>query len=298
MEKIIVTGANGYLGRNFIKYVITQGIEVYAVDINHDNSIFRNSNLVHFVNCSMATIDLLLKLIPQQEYFAFYHFAWNGVAGDHVNRKNYASQIDNIKYSCDAAIISKKLGCKKFITTGSIVEKATREFSESAKITESYYYGIAKESYHKYLEVISKIYEINYIWVILPNIYGGDSRTIISYMLKEFKENRIPSFGSCDQFYNFTYIKDIVSGLLFLGVNNTKCGEYFLSNGECRRMFSYLEEIANYLNKEIVIGAREDDGLNFKKEWFDNHKVIELGFQPQYSLISGVIELYTEIMEG
>jgi UDP-glucose 4-epimerase len=298
MEKIIVTGANGFIGRNFIKYAVSHGIEVYAVDINHEQSTLKELKYIHFIECDMQQMELLIDLVPHQDYLAFYHFAWSGVASSNLYRKSYEAQINNIKYSCDAALVSKKLNCKKFITTGSIVEKATKNILNSMNITESYYYGIAKNCYHEYLGTICEINKINYIWVVLPNIYGGDSTTIISYMLNEFKNNRIPTFGPCQQLYNFTYIKDIVRGLLFLGEVETLSGEYLLSNGECRKSYEFLQEASKLFSKEIQLGVRNDDGLIFQKEWFDNEKLIQLGFKPKYNFIDGIKEMYEEMLKG
>lgn len=296
MGKIVVTGANGYIGRNFIKYAINKGIEVYAVDINHSNSKLKDLLNIHFIECDMKHIDQLVDIIPKQEYIAFYHFAWNGVGSSNNNRKNYEIQIDNIKYACNAALISKKLNCKKFITTGSIVEKAVNQISESVNVTESFYYGIAKNCLNTYLKTICKINNINYIWAILPNIYGGDSEgTIISYMFKEYMHGRIPIFGPCQQPYNFTYIKDVVRALLFIGMHYSNSSEYLLSNGECRKMYMYLDEVAQILSKEIKIGVRKDDGLVFEEKWFDNYELIKLGFIPKYSFIDGIKDYLNEM---
>lgn len=296
MEKIVVTGANGYIGRNFIKYVVNKDIEVYAVDISHSKSILKDLKNVQFIECAMEEIEHLLYLLPKQEYLAFYHFAWNGVASNNANRNNYESQIDNIKYSCNAALVSKQLNCRKFITTGSIVEKATKDITNIENVTESFYYGIAKNCLYELLNMISKINGINSIWATLPNIYGGDSEgTIISYTLSEFKNNRIPIFGPCKQPYNFTYIKDIVRALLFLGLNDIRSGEYLISNGESRKLYQYLEELSTILSKEIKIGARADDHLVFKEEWFNNYKICELGFLPKYSFTDGIKDYINEM---
>lgn len=295
MKKIIVTGANGYIGRNFIRYASEKNYEIYAIDISNENSILKNLEHVYLYECSLDRIENLIDVIPKNNYIAFYHFAWNGVASSNINRNNYQTQIDNIRYTCDAALLSKKLNCNKFITTGSIVEKATKDLQKVSHITESFYYGTAKNSLNDFLKILCNVNDINYMWVTLPNIYGGDSNgTIISYAMDEFENNRVPKFGPCLQPYNFTYIKDVVRGLLICGISDTCSGEYFLSNGECKQLKVYIEELAVFFSGKTDIGAKPDDGLVFDEEWFDNCEIRSLGFKPKYNFIEGIKDLMNE----
>lgn len=295
MEKIIVTGANGYIGRNFICYAAKKNYEIFAVDISNENSILKELDNVHLYECSLDKINDLKHILPDNEYIAFYHFAWNGVASSNINRSNYQLQIDNIKYACDAALLSKKLNCRKFITTGSVVEKATRDLQKVNRITPNYYYGTAKNSLHDFLKIVCSVNDINYMWVTLPNVFGGDTNgTIISYAIDEFINKRVPKFGPCLQPYNFTYIKDIVKGLLVCGITDAKSRDYFLSNGECKMMKAYIEELAKLFFGKADIGAKPDDGLRFDEKWFDNSDIRAIGFRPEYTFIEGIKDMMNE----
>lgn len=294
MERVIVTGANGFIGRNFIKFLSKHNIEVYAVDMDHENSIISNLANVHLIECSLDNIQSLGNIIPGTNYDAFYHFAWAGTTG--VARADYTLQTDNAKYTCDAAIVSKKMNCNKFITTGTITEKVAERILTNNYTSQNLIYGLSKLYTHNLLDIVCKQNNINYVWAKLSNIYGGDNTNgnLISYTLKEFSENRIPSYGPCLQPYNFTYIDDVINALYLLGNEDTNENEYFISNGECMKLKEYLETLASIFDKEVAIGERENDGVKYDESWFDSRALINAGFKPQYSFIDGIKDIRGE----
>lgn len=292
MEKVIVTGANGFIGRNLIHFFNNKGIKVYAVDISHENSCLKKLKYVQLVECGL---DEIMNLeLPEDNFDVFYHFAWAGTTG--AERADYTLQSQNAIYTCNAALLSKKLNCKKFITTGTITEKVAERILTNNYISENLIYGLAKLYTHNLLDIICNKNNIDYIWAKLSNIYGGDNTNgnLISYTLKEFDEGRTPSYGPCLQPYNFTYIRDVIQALYFLGNNNTKLNEYFISNGECMILKDYLEMLGKIFEKSLLIGARGDDGVRYDKEWFYNDSLKEEGFECQYSFIEGIKEMRSD----
>ena len=289
MERVIVTGANGFIGRNFIKFLSSKNIEVYAIDISHEDSTLKDLSNVLLVKCPLSKIHTLD--IPNLHYDVFYHFAWAGTTG--VARADYALQSDNAKYTCDAAMLAKKFNCHKFITTGTITEKVTESILTNHYTSENLIYGLAKLYAHNLLDIVCKKNDVQYVWAKLSNIYGGDNTNgnLISYTLNEFKEGRVPSYGPCEQPYNFTYIKDVMNALYLLGENKTSENEYFISNGECMQLKDYLTILSQQFNQDICIGARVDDGIRYEEEWFNSDTLTKIGFKAKYNFIEGIKEI-------
>lgn len=291
MERVIVTGANGFIGRNFIRYLSEKGIEVLAVDMSQDNTTLSQLSNVHLIECTLDNLSTLEVTLSHQKFDAFYHFAWAGTTG--AARADYTLQSQNAVYTCDAAILSKKLNCKKFITTGTITEKVAERILVNNNMAENLIYGLAKLYTHNLLDIVCNKNNIDYVWAKLSNIYGGDNTNgnLISYTLKEFKEGKTPRYGPCLQPYNFTYIKDVVEALYLLGSAETCQNEYFISNGECKMLKDYLETLAKEFNCSVSIGARADDGVYYDKEWFNNDSLNNIGFKPKYPFIDGINEI-------
>ncbi len=297
MKSIIVTGANGFIGRNFIKYVAEKGIKVCAVDISHDNSSLREIDAVKLIEIGLDELDRLPRYVDAEwKPEVFYHFAWAGTTG--IRRADYALQLENARYVCDAAKISKKLGCRRFIAPGTITEKIVPYAVEHHCVSQGLTYAISKVAASHLLEIVCKSEAIDYIWVRLSNIFGGDNTNgnLISYTLEEFKKNNTPNYGPCMQPYNFTYIDDVVDALYLLGESE---GEhkttYFLSNGEKRILKDYLLEVADLFKKNVDIGKRPDDGIRYETFWFDDKGIQEdFGFKPRYKFSEAIKMIWEE----
>lgn len=288
MERVIITGANGFIGRNFIKHLVANKVEVYAVSLSHDTSTLKSFESIHFIECSLNKMEELVNKISDRGFDAFYHFAWAGTTGK--DRANYAVQSKNAIYTCDAAMVSKKLGCKKFITTGTITEKVAEGILSNFYTSENLIYGLSKLYTHNLLHVLCHKEKIHYIWAKLSNIFGGDNSNgnLISYTLKEFNENRTPDYGPCQQPYNFTYIDDVIEALFLLGNCYEIGSNYFISNGECMLLKDYLLTLASIYGKKVNLGVRKDDGIQYKNSWFDNSSILEIGYKPKYTFIQGI----------
>lgn len=296
MKSVLVTGANGFIGRHFIKYLAGKGVRVYAVDISHDNTVLRDMPGVKLIQAGLDEMEMLEQYVDDQwRPEVFYHFAWAGTTG--IRRTDYSLQLENVKHVCDAAKISKKLMCRRFIAPGTITEKVVPYAVEHHCVSQGLTYAIAKETASHLLETVCKTESIDYIWVRLSNIFGGDNTNgnLISYTLDEFRKGNVPSYGPCLQPYNFTYIDDVVEALYLLGEYEGKHeNTYFLSNGEKRILKDYLMEVADTFQKPVDIGKRPDDGIRYNEEWFDDVGIQkDFGFIPGY-MFSDAIKMIRE----
>ena len=121
MKKVIVTGANGFIGSSLIKKMVSNNIEVVAVDLTFAGDRLPASDLIIKVESSVDAN--LADKIPAGEYDAFYHLAWRGVNGS--DKADPSVQLANIQMAVDCANICKKLNIKKLLCAGTVAENAT-----------------------------------------------------------------------------------------------------------------------------------------------------------------------------
>ena len=119
------------------------------------------------------------------------------------------------------------------------------------------------------------------------------SGNLISYTMQELRSGNIPTYGPCEQPYNFTYIDDVISALYILGkVEKHSQNGYFIGNGECRILKEYLQSVAKTVGGKVGIGIRVDDGVKYQSSWFENKLLQdELGFRPKYKFEDGLKEM-------
>ncbi|WP_294144810.1 NAD(P)-dependent oxidoreductase [uncultured Selenomonas sp.] len=292
MKKWIVTGATGFIGRNLISH-LSRDHEVVAV-MHHASSgrLFDAMPHVKAVVCPMEEYGLLEDRIPENTYDVFCHLAWAGTK--RAARADYAVQSANARFVCDAALASKRLGCRRFLVAGTITERIAADALKRHYVAGHLVYGLSKLYAHKLLSILASREGMDYVWAQLGNIYGRGDETgnLLSYTVKELAAGRVPTYGPCQQPINFTYIDDVIAAFQILGeAGNLPKQTYFVSNGECRKLVDYLMSVASMLGGDVAIGQREDDGVRYDAAWFHDDGLKELGFSPRYTFEDGVQEM-------
>lgn len=286
MEKILISGANGFIGRNLIKELKDHDVKIYSIVRNKNSELYNIDKYSRVYYCNLMDISNLPFIIKERDFDVFYHLAWMGSSSK--ERSNYNKQLLNIRYSIDTAKVAKEIGTKKFIGVGTITERISENLFSYNCFSENMIYGIAKETTHKMLRVIAKKISLNFIWAQLSNVYGEDNNTgnIINYTLSKLKNREKPTFSKAETYYDFVHIDDVVKALVLLGSCELKNEKYFIGSGEPRKLKEYLYKIKELINNDIElgIGERKDDGLEYKKEWFNIDNLIEdTGFIPSRS---------------
>lgn len=268
--KVIVTGANGFIGSSLIRKLIANHIQVLAIDISFACNHLPESDDICFREMSADDLSSLEGSIGYGEYELFYHLAWKGVNGP--DKGNINAQIENIETSLKCAQIAKKIGCKKILFAGTIAEESVKSLPSLNKTGASLFYGVAKDCSHKLIEAYCKNNQIGFVWMQFSNIYGPQNKTgnLVSYTLTQLKRNQAAEFGPANQPYDFIYVDDLIEAVYRLGVSQTNQCFYFIGSGTPAILSDYLKTIGVTLGKPdlIKIGVREDDGIRYTFDMF------------------------------
>ena len=275
MKKVLVTGANGFIGSSLIKKMIANNIEVVAVDITFAGNRLPDSNLITKVESGVEAA--LAEKIPAGEYDAFYHLAWKGVNG--AEKADPSVQIANIQMAVDCANICKQLNVKKLLCAGTVAENATFSLPELAKTSGGMMYGVAKHACRLILEDYCKNIGQQFVWMQFSNIYGVGNKTgnLVSYTLGELLAGKEATFGPAIQPYDFIYVDDLIEAVYRLGANDTKKSFYYIGSGSPRILKDYLLRIGELVScaDKVGIGIRPDDGIKYTMDMFCNKDLVE-----------------------
>ena len=289
MKKVIVTGANGFIGSSLIKKMNANNVEVVAVDITFAGNRLPDSYLITKVESGVEAA--LAEKIPAGEYDAFYHLAWKGVNG--AEKADPSVQIANIQMAVDCANICKQLNVKKLLCAGTVAENATFSLPELAKTSGGMMYGVAKHACRLILEDYCKNIGQQFVWMQFSNIYGVGNKTgnLVSYTLGELLAGKEATFGPALQPYDFIYVDDLIEAVYRLGANDTKKSFYYIGSGSPRILKDYLlriGELAGCADK-VGIGIRPDDGIKYTMDMFCNKDLVEtIGEYVCTSFVDGI----------
>lgn len=276
MRKVIVTGANGFIGSSLIQRLIKENIQIVAIDISFKASGLPESDLVTKIEMSLDNETLLLANIPTDRYDAFYHFAWRGVNG--ADKADPVVQLENAQMAVRCAATAQKAGCRKFLCAGTVAEQATNSLNHLDKTSGGMMYGVAKHCTHLILETYCKNIGMPFVWMQFSNIYGPNNRTgnLVSYTLGQLATGQEAAFGPAQQPYDFIFVDDLLEAIYRIGENANRQNSYYIGSGKPRQLKDYLLEIGREYGREelIRIGVRPDDGIVYTMDMFDTSALV------------------------
>jgi len=223
--KILVTGAAGFIGFNFSKYLLEKtNFDVIGVDnLNDYYSVnvkkSRLKLLKEFKNFSFVKLDITnkkkLEKIFKVKIDAVFHFA--AQAGVRYSIKNPRAYIEsNTLGFFNVMDFSIKNKVKKiFYASSSSVYGESKKFplKESDSINPKNIYGLTKKNNEEITELLSKYNNISCIGLRFFTVFGEWGRPdmlINKYLKSIFYKNKkfyLNNFGHHTR--DFTYIKDI-----------------------------------------------------------------------------------------
>lgn len=210
--KVIVTGANGFLGNHLVRKLINLNYEVIAIDLNEIN--YNHDNLTSLVS-DMADID---NLKINEKIDAIFHTAAK------INLDNSITNISEItnsniiaSYKLSQFIIEHKIKKVIYSSTCSVYNENTHSdiwISEDFPIKPINYYGISKLVGEWILQSSLKGYVDELVILRYSSIYGVNQKqgSILPIFIKNaIKNNTIEIYGSGNRTQDYVNINDVVN---------------------------------------------------------------------------------------
>ncbi len=286
---IIVSGATGFVGRNLVALLIEKGYDVTILIRSAKNIEDEILNKINVVIHDFSNSEIPNGLTGK--YDLFFHFAWEGTSGN--ARKDYVIQYQNVIRNCNAIKLSKKLGCSRFVNAGSIMEyDCLDSFLNGYNPPENYIYNISKFAADYSSRAIANGCGIDYINVIISNIYGvGEvSDRFINVMIKKMLNNEDIALSSCEQLYDFIYITDAVEAILLAGIDGLNNNSYYIGNKKLIKLKEYVLKMHSIVGgtSHLKFGSIPTDTKIFDYKYIATDKLYELGFSPKISFDRGI----------
>lgn len=267
--KILVTGANGYLGQGIVKHILDNGNEVVAVDFKIDNVDERADRKA----CNLFEIENPYEYFGQPD--VLLHLAWRDgfVHYSDAHIEDFPKHYELIKTFAES-------GIKKIAVMGSMHEIGFFEGSinEDTPCNPTTPYGIAKNALRQLTEMLCKQKEKEFMWlrgyyIVGNSQYGSSIFSKITAAVNEGKKEFPFTMGQ-NQFDFVDYevfceqVARAVAQDEILGIINIASGQ---PEKIADRVERFIKE--NGYDIELKYGAFPDRPYDSKAVWGDGRKI-------------------------
>lgn len=249
-QKVLITGASGFIGFHLIEAALAKELDVYA-------AVRRSSDIKHLssYNISYAYPDFsdmqsLEKDFKENQYDFIIH-----AAGTTKARNQEEYDLVNAKYTTTlaAAAVKSGTGLKKMVFISSLAaigplmqtKEIINEFTPPAPVTA---YGKSKLLAEEQLKMLSLP-----LIILRPTAVYGSRDKDIFIILKTFSRGVEPYIGKKEQQLSFVYVKDLAKASVnALFTENTTNGIYNITDGNCYGRYEMATITKHILSKKTL----------------------------------------------
>lgn len=292
MEKVIITGADGFVGSYTVKFFLEQGKCVLALDIAAEPRRLQPNPNLEYKQCDITDTRSMLNSIEQGKYDTFIHFAWVGSAGP--ERTDYNLQMRNALNTVEVLKVAKELGCSRFLCSGSIMEYEVEAaiHSQGSRPGMGYIYGMGKHIAHCMCKSVAANIGIDLLWPMITNAYGvGElSPRFVNTTLRKIINGEPLQFTSATQNYDFVYVTDVAKAIYLLAEKGEPFCEYMIGSGKARPLREFILEMVAACGPESqpLFGDVPFTGTNMPLSTFSIEAIRkDCGFEAEVSFAEG-----------
>lgn len=270
--KVLVTGANGYLGRGIVKYLLNSKIDVVATDFKcayvDKRAVIRE--------CSLFTIDDPYSYFDKPD--VLLHLAWRD---SFVH--NSMAHLEDLPHHYNFIKSLASQGIKKIVVMGSMHEVGFHEGSinENTPCKPLSLYGIAKNALRQAVEQLCIANNVKFQWLrgfyIVSNEEYGNS--IFSKIVQAENEGKtLFPFTSGKNQYDFIdydeFCNQVSCVVQYYGID----GIINICSGYPERLSDRVERFIreNDFNIALDYGKYPDRPYDSKAVWGDNDRINNL----------------------
>ena len=213
-EKVLVTGARGFIGSHLCDRLLRNGAELHAVSRKSKDSL---PEQIRVWVGSLSDLSFVGKIVSEVKPDYIFHLSGfvSGLRDAQYVIESYHSLLTS---TVNLLTVATKTGCKKIVLAGSLEEP------DEVSPVPSSPYAAAKWACRGYERMYHALYGTPVVNPRIFMVYGPGQREIrklIPYVILSLLRNEVPKLSSGRRAIDWVFIDDVVDGLIHLAKNET-----------------------------------------------------------------------------
>jgi len=250
-ERILITGASGFIGYHLIKAAQKAGLEVHAAVRATSKLSHLDSLAPKYIYPDFRSKESLVKSLEEGQYAYIVHAAGATKAKD---EREY--NTINADYTKNLALAAKEanIPLKKFVFLSSLAALGPSAyqdhhlFKEDRRPNPVTAYGKSKLLAEQYLKEIELPKA-----VLRPTAVYGPGEKDLFIVFKMLQDGLDAYIGNSPQRFSFVYVQDLVNAtMLSLRSENKKDHTYNISDGNVYNRYELADTFKDLIGKKTV----------------------------------------------
>ena len=305
MEKILVTGSSGFIGMHLCKKLLDDGYYVHGID-----------NMNNYYDIALK--EARLKILSNYDNFTFNKIDISKLQDvESTFKKHKPEKVVNlaaqagVRYSLlnpHAYIQTNVVGftniietCKNYDVSGLIYASSSSVYGGNKKMPFSIddrvdkpisIYAASKKSNELIAHIYSHLYGLNTTGLRFFTVYGPWGRPDMAMYIfteKIKKGEKIKVFNHGKMQRDFTYIDDIIDGIMASIKNNYSYEIFNLGNNRCEDLMDMIGYIEKTLGKKAEIEYINIQPGDVEKTFANiDYSISKLNYKPKITIQEGI----------
>ena len=308
MENILVTGAAGFIGSNFVEYVTKKHPEyniivldklTYAGNIENLKNV---QDKIKFIKGDICDFELVSKIFDENRINGVIHFAAESHVDNSIKTPFIFTQTNVIGTHTLLEVAKQKWGegsKNKFvhISTDEVYGALGEEgyFTEKSPIKPNSPYSASKASSDLIALAYAETYKMNVTVTNCSNNYGPyqHNEKLIPHMIKlAMNDEKLPVYGTGKNIRDWLYVEDHCEAIDLVYSEGRAKERYNIGGHNEKRNIDIVKLILKRLGKsEDLISFVEDRKGHDYRYAIDPTKITnELGWTPKTKFEDGIVK--------
>jgi UDP-glucose 4-epimerase len=315
-ERVLITGASGFIGYHLIKEALANNLEVYAAVRKSSKTDHLSEFGIKYTYPDFTDPEALKNELVENNYSYIIHAAGVTTAR---SQKEYNDINVGYTHNLASAAVESGINLKKFVLIGSLAALGPLNDPNGIIVEQTTPHPVTAYGRSKLLaeESLHEFSSLNYTILRPTGVYGPRDRDIFIFF-QQVARGIEPYIGRIDQKFSFLYATDLAKATI-KALSNGDRETYNLSDGKFYDRYQLAKNIKESLDlktvkfhlpvnfvKSIAYLSQKYGSLRNKAATLNVEKLNELmainwfcdiekaknglGFYPEHDLQAGVAE--------